>query len=57
MSKFQEIEARTIEIENWLNANQEHPRSEEGMEKLRMLMRELNTEYIRENEPKQGVLI
>jgi len=52
-SKFQELEDKSIEIENWLNANPEHPRLAEGEDKLRAVLRDMNTEYCREHEPSQ----
>lgn len=55
-SKFNKLQAEIDTIEEWLNENQMHPRFEEGFEKMRQKLRELNDIYCEMLKPKQEVL-
>ena len=55
-SKFNKLQAEIDTIEEWLNEHLEHPRNEEGYEKMREKLRELNDIWVEMNKPKQKTL-
>ena len=55
-SKFNKLQAEIDTIEAWLNDHQEHPRFEEGYEKMREKLRELNDIYCEMNKARMEVL-
>ena len=55
-SKFNKLQAEIDTIEAWLNENQMHPRNEEGFEKMRQKLRELNDIWVEINKPRMEVL-
>lgn len=41
-----DLETKAAEIENWLNAHPDHPRFEEGFEKLRAVLNDMAKEHL-----------
>jgi len=56
-SKFNNLQSEIDNIEAWLNEHQEHERYNEGFEKMRQKLVELNAIYCETIKPKQGKLI
>jgi len=56
-SKFNTLQAEIDNIEAWLNEHLEHERYNEGFEKMRLRLRELNDIWVEMNKPKQGRLM
>ena len=54
--KFNKLQAEIDAIEVWLNEHLEHPRFEEGYEKMREKLRELNDIWVEMNKPRMEVL-